>query len=1442
MATQSLIWTALPNGFSNDMKSLRVSLLLSPRLDPEMEPEVLPTFPDFFAKDGDWPATLAKTTFTLHFAGTTVSIAGDDFVSPNRRDDRLGKADSQAWRALFSAKTPVRGYQFNDPSKKKVLSYSAQAVDGLIRDLYSQLAASAQDQLPTASQILSDPGWSALVDSVAKHDDWFTDEKTGLRDPKQQFAFFADGGYKKMQGLTRDLGLFELFHTPPSTPVVDTYNVPPNDPRSRALWRGYKRSTLPKPDDFQDEIDFHKIVAAMGQYPSLLRRLGLVVDLLVDRKTVPASPNMVLYAEVVLPPGSSLVARKPDTSPHTRARLDAKHFEPVTRPNPGQGDYRVKDGLLDMSSKQFNLLQVDPDGALLKVMNFARTLDPLKQTPDQALNPVSRQEREMGAPAIRNAGLMLVHDQRGVMLQNSMLRQKKYHDAAALIQNGAATPPPDLYAEDLVRGYRVDIWDGSTKMWRSLCLRTADYNLNAGQLVVSVPQEEGTVKLAATASPDPTSNPDLIWLHEAVLSWTGWSLCAPQPGKTILHHRDADPKKDHVDQVGEAEAELPPGLNLQSEFKAVKGSLPRLRYGRSYWIRARVVDLAGNSLDPVPSDIASENPNKYAQVYFRYEPISAPALALVKPTPAKVEAPAEGESMECMAVRTFNDTPADNAIPSTQHARRFAVPSRTTEKEAEYHGMFDHNGVVDAGFFAMIAARDNSLAEEKILSAGPLDAGGPVETGYAVMQEGKQLPYLPDPLAVTVAARIFDLPGFSSSKIIPIPLYGGGKVWPDALPFKVELLEDPNMQPHFDKVLRTLFIPLGKAERATLRLSVRPSPEALQLLGVWNWLSPAKQTALKKMALNGQHWMLTPWRQIELVHAVQRPLINPDIQKIRVERPLEATFAVPNIVALCSLKSTDHLDLLAAWNEPSEDLSQKKSGENVARTDHAFAVKITTPKSYAGAAEYHLVGPDLIRAGGVIHDQVQKKLHHFNDTRYRRIEYHLEATTQFREFMPAKILTELVNGKPEPTDKNIKVTGSKTRTWIPNSSPPPAPEVLYIVPTFGWVRSETPQNKSSWRRGGGLRVYLNRPWNASGYGEMLAVVLPSAAFTGDPSVQPVKQPLKNFVTQWGNDPIWKSSFVPGAAPKRNNFPLSRTAADPAGSWLPAFSPQEESDQPPGPFPVTNLVHPQILDAANPQMRVEISPHDVFYDEERQLWYSDIEVNWGSAYYPFIRLALARYQPVSVDGAHLSHIVMADFMQLVPDRWLNVTRMEDPRTRLVSVYGTSFSDSSAHLEAKNAPVKSIKLGAGKTVLVHAPAVAPSSVMEVWVERLNPALGEDFGWQREPGAAVVPDVKLPTKKLPVSQKKLLTKQRARAKLLLSQHNYAALAAEGLVDKLFLTPTLWTGRVTLPGGADEQVRYRLAIAEYEEYLVDDATPYDAIPTQKDRRLVFIEYVDLD
>ena len=62
--------------------------------------------------------------------------------------------------------------------------------------------------------------------------------------------------------------------------------------------------------------------------------------------------------------------------------------------------------------------------------------------------------------------------------------------------------------------------------------------------------------------------------------------------------------------------------------------------------------------------------------------------------------------------------------------------------------------------------------------------------------------------------------------------------------------------------------------------------------------------------------------------------------------------------------------------------------------------------------------------------------------------------------------------------------------------------------------------------------------------------------------------------------------------------------------------------------------------------------------QRKLWYCDLDLDTAEAYYPFIRLALARFQPNSrvVRGdldfrfwrdLRLSPVVLADLVQTAP---------------------------------------------------------------------------------------------------------------------------------------------------------------------------------------------------
>jgi hypothetical protein len=175
MAKQTTLWTALPNGYTEDRRSLRISLLVTPRLEPDADRR-LRAFPDFV----DWPATLLQTRFELSFSGgPTVTIKGNDFAGRTRIDDRLGLPDSGIWQALFPPSTRVHGFEYRDLSDHSVLSYPAADLDDAIRGLYSDLAASTLDQLPTAATFLQmRSGQNCLMQSGNTTTDTRTSERT----------------------------------------------------------------------------------------------------------------------------------------------------------------------------------------------------------------------------------------------------------------------------------------------------------------------------------------------------------------------------------------------------------------------------------------------------------------------------------------------------------------------------------------------------------------------------------------------------------------------------------------------------------------------------------------------------------------------------------------------------------------------------------------------------------------------------------------------------------------------------------------------------------------------------------------------------------------------------------------------------------------------------------------------------------------------------------------------------------------------------------------------------------------------------------------------------------------------------------------------------------------------------------------------------------------
>jgi hypothetical protein len=1455
-ATSSLTLTAIPTGFADDAtRSLRVSLVVSPRLAPGGDAPVLDSFRDFL----DWPATLAQCEAVITLGDRSATVPLSAAGGP------LGAPDSRAWQALFPATTPVRAFTLTDRTGHRVLSYDTVGAHALVERAVAEATLRGGSELPTASEWLTEGRtMRAVVDALFMRipvGDTIVDRHRAVRRVGNEPLVAHDraallAAYDTRRGVQLPgaggpvaslLATAELFHMPHTAPQVQGYTAEQagDDPgKQRARWLTHARAEMPTAAQLVDALDFHRIVAALNQYPRLLRLMGLVLDVTVPRSAFLQRAQQPLTWRLER---RGRRIRQAPVALETRYRPDA--FEPVSHGDASDGRYVVEGGLLRLDGR-FALLQADVDGALLSLAQFGRSLHAMVK-PLARIDAVTRAPKRTGAPPVRTAGLQLVHSGRAVYLERTFALNAERDQRLRARFLDERVAPPRLHWEDVVRGWRVDVWDDTVARWHSLCEREARYVLGDGALVIEAGREEGTVRLGATTAAD-GSSPGLLSLHEAVATWAGWSLCVRPPGRAVGRAFGPD------DTVRDGAPDVPPGLRLRADFAIARGTLPRLRYARSYAMRVRAVDLAGNSLPPRATDFRDDEPTTALTPFWRLDPILAPAIAMVRAGGALVSQPRAGESLACVAIRTMNDR-FDDATPSPDEAVRALAPVRTTVREAERHGLLDANGAVDAAAWSMLTARDAELPGVTLAA----DATGPAVSA-PVHDVGAALPYLPDPLCTRIGARFVDHPAIAATTLVELPLYAPGTRWPEARPVVVRVREGTGA-PAYDAARHELVVPLPKGVRCTCRLACLPSAEALTILGPYQWARerlrqesapPVQLRAFTRRVERGEAWAITPWVELDLVHATQRPLVRPDATRFDlVPRARDATHADYVIHARCSVETTGRIDVNAIWSEPRADVDGPVAD---ARTGVAATVPIADPRRYRPepgddmVPEHEVVAPGIVALSlgtmAALQGRVGARRHEFGDTRYRRVGYVCTATSRFRDFMPRLPLDEAPapGARDErPLARTLTVHGMATRIWVPSTASPPAPEVAYVVPTFGWLRTATPAGERRvLRRGRGLRIWLAGPWNASGWGEMLAVVLL-------PEVQATAATLpdvyRRTATLWGNDPYWQSPSVAGYGPRPRDFVRARTAPDPSGAWLPDGVSIVEADQRPGVFAVQSLVHPAVEPTAATG-RVDIAPHDVHWDAARGLWYCDVEIANVPAYAPFVRLALARYQPTSIDGAHLSPVVTADLSMLLPDRWLVLAPPAPDGARRVTLHGPTHTGNGARPDLaaseQRAPDDPLRV-----------RIAERNPIEAWIERFDPQLGEDFGWQRVPTLAVRPPVapvgpvaQRPAPPVAPVPRPAPTRDRRRDGTLTAvERRYADLTYDprpleaiaevqfGLVDAHY---RLFEGIVPpVPGGT----RHRLVVAEYEEYLADDPTPYDSTHDRADRRIVFVEHLEL-
>ena len=726
--------------------------------------------------------------------------------------------------------------------------------------------------------------------------------------------------------------------------------------------------------------------------------------------------------------------------------------------------------------------------------------------------------------------------------------------------------------------------------------------------------------------------------------------------------------------------------------------------------------------------------------FLRWDPVLPPAIV---PRIAYTT----GESLRQVVIRSgvtqdldtleLTVTPPDEyaaSLPGLDYhdiSERHLAPPKTSQVQAELHGAFDDaigSADPDVRRAALAAAlrEAGTFFDEQVPRLNDPDAFDPIDgvqleneasvetadlvtleelhddpglapaPGQYVVHDVDQLvlPYLPDTVAKGLSI-VF--PDAGLDRLIPFPWSTEGFTsrfagdWPELEPVRMVLDDSDVLTGDVTGNVLRFGVPAG--ERHRFRLACSLDEVDLDRFGIWRSLPPAVRANQDVIdaVVDGWLWAFTPFEEITLVHAVPRPLEAPrptTLGPFRLPDSVEsALFGAVDVHG----PSTESITAEARWVEPVDDLSLPAPEDRPTRSV-AFTLPIGVDEDLAVLGPVDLsttlpgFGPITMHANA----------HHFGDTHHREVTYRFRAQTRYREYFDAEALAAPAVDPPidpdAPVDDGQSVIGPDVVVSVPSSHRPAAPIVHSVIPLFRWDGGGEPEQPLGVRRRrlAGVRIYLERGWYSSGAGELLGLLIAPGGV--DPGDVP-------YVSQWGRDPLWISAPVTRRTMALELEDLLKASGldDRPGDALPIGAPKT--------FPLTSLPD---------QPTVAVLGYEPVFNHERQLWYVDVAIRPGDAFWPFVRLAVARYQPTSLPGCHLSAPVQCDFVQLPPERTLSVSRTDVRHVRVVLSGPVGF----------RTPLRE---GLSQSDLAFAAAVMQNRVVVATLQRRDPTIKSDLSWK-------------------------------------------------------------------------------------------------------------------
>jgi hypothetical protein len=1029
----------------------------------------------------------------------------------------------------------------------------------------------------------------------------------------------------------------------------------------------------PKAPCAPPQYNWAQKISLLGNYPNLLKELGLVLDFECADPSIPADGQVQV---VPLQMDSSRIASQSSVT-----ALEGNTFRPKV-------DAVLVNGALPLDNGEYELIEVDVDGAALKLLQTADSAARLDRYSSSGSSDSGSKPGE-SLPSLRGAGVGLFHNghagQTVRKLQTDQDRRTNLEQ-----QKGEVV----LQAGDLVRGYIPEVRkidkapSAKPRPWQQLTRRTEKFVIPGYDKDLSYPDTPAIMRWGATTASDAPGgqNASTDWhIHEVLMHWRGWSLSVPLPFNSLPQDPDsckaADPFK----------------MKLVSEIPDKEDAkLLPLRFGTAYELRLRTMDMAcvpSSSRDDLPA-LQMQDP------LCRFEPVAAPSVLVDSEINNKIS---PGEAVELLLVRSAEDESIDTGA---SEATRTIVPSRTTLEMAEMLGCFD-NGIspFKAGSFDAVKLICHP-ADETHPEYGdfPKDSSG--NAMYIVpTEEPPPGLYFPDPLADHLVTELEDMTrgGIRVKAFDRMPFYpDGSEQWPKAVRYRIELTKSDDLAwgvdsftqrrfpPYLDEHVTRLSIGLPPAWKVILRLRSGISRKKLPLMAADRLLNHAlnylnNSPAVQALPNNGSQRipdllkqvasdiysnpvdMLMPGRELTLVHAVAKPLLPPAITNLCAKRALSETRVRIGVQVAADRKSTGKLDIKAKWEEWTDD---PELDELIKPAASAQVGTVDVPETHEPGESVKERVP--IASSPNQNPAVYPFEQGFPDTIHRLVTYYPVATSRFQRFFPD-------NSDPDCFQRT-GIGDDQRSVHVLSTRRPPAPEIAYVVPVFDWKGEKSGKHSySSTRKGGGLRIYLRRPWFKSGQNEKLGVVLwgetaeqnnVAPASPSDSCAASTKESytgnagearLRQHVTRWGADPEW-SDTVKELAPTSAGF-VPETYKDTTGTYeggivvhglsLEEIEPDLGNAQASAATHSDNGAGGQI--AAPVKYPVSLVTYDPQFDPQKKLWFCDVILSSVPAYSCFVRLATVRYQPYSLRHTECSHVSIAAFAQLPNNRCIVVSR-------------------------------------------------------------------------------------------------------------------------------------------------------------------------------------------